>query len=125
MLDEKVGYIQLFDFAGDCFDRFQEQLNTLIKQGAQALIIDLRDNPGGWVDDAIHLADLFMPKETITYLQYRDGEREYYTATDGALSLPMLRSVWLPCWRNWIFPPWCMMTVPNLPTPRFFPLRRR
>lgn len=90
MLPENVGYIQLFDFAGDCYERFQEQLTALVSNGAKALIIDLRDNPGGWVDDAIHLADIFMPEETITYLQYRSGEREYYTATDGALTLPMV-----------------------------------
>lgn len=90
MLEGDVGLIQLYEFAGDCSTRFQEQLDVLTQQGAKALIIDLRDNPGGWVDDAVKLADIFLPEENITYLQYRDGTRDYYDATAGAVSLPIV-----------------------------------
>ena len=90
MLDSDVGYIQLYDFSGDCYQSFATQLQALVKQNAKALVIDLRDNPGGWVDDAVKIADLFLPKETVTYFEYNDGTREYYDATDGALSIPMV-----------------------------------
>lgn len=42
------------------------------------------------MDDAVKLADIFLPEENITYLQYRDGKRDYYDATAGALSLSMV-----------------------------------
>lgn len=90
MLAGDVAYIQLYEFAGDCYARFQEQLDALMKQGAKALIIDLRDNPGGWVEDAVKLADIFLPEENVTYMEYRDGSRDYMKATEGALSLPMV-----------------------------------
>jgi len=90
MLDHNVGYILLYEFAGDCAESFQKQLDALVSQGAKSLIIDLRDNPGGWMESAVKLADIFLPKETVTYLEYRNGEREYYNATDGALSIPMV-----------------------------------
>lgn len=90
MLDQDVGYILLYEFSGDCAARFQEQVDALVDQGAKSLIIDLRDNPGGWIDDAVSIADIFLPKETITYLQYRDGTKEYYTATDGQLDIPLV-----------------------------------
>lgn len=90
MLDNSVAYIQLFDFSGDCYQRFSEQLDALVKQDAKALIVDLRDNPGGWVDDAVKIADLFLPAETVTYLEYRNGQRDYYNATAGALAIPMV-----------------------------------
>ena len=90
MLDNSVAYIDLYEFSGDCYARFQEQLTALMDQGAKALIIDLRDNPGGWVDDAVKLADIFLPRENVTYLEYRDGKRDYYDATDGSISLPMV-----------------------------------
>ena len=90
LLDGNVGYIQLYDFSGDCYQRFAEQLDALIKQHAKALIIDLRDNPGGWVDDAVNIADLFISSETVTYLEYRNGQRDYYDATPGALSIPLV-----------------------------------
>ncbi|MCE5343415.1 MAG: S41 family peptidase [Eubacteriales bacterium] len=90
MLDESVGYILLYEFSGNCAEMFQTQLDALVAQGAKALIIDLRDNPGGWIENAVSMADIFLPKETITYLEYRDGSREYYDATDGALNLPLI-----------------------------------
>ena len=84
MLDEQVGYISLYEFSGDCAPTFAIQLDNLMAQGAKSLIIDLRDNPGGWVDDAQKLADLFLGECELASLEYRDGSREYYTATtDG------------------------------------------
>jgi len=90
MLEGNVAYIQLFEFAGDCYARFQEQLDALVARGAKALIIDLRDNPGGWVEDAVKLADIFLPAGNVTYMEYRDGSRDDYDATEGALSIPMV-----------------------------------
>lgn len=84
MLENNIGYISLYEFAGDCSSSFAIQMDNLVAQGAQALIIDLRDNPGGWVDDANRLADLFLPKGNLASLVYRDGTTEYYTTTtDG------------------------------------------
>ena len=84
MLENDIGYISLYEFAGDCSSAFAVQMDSLVKDGAQALIIDLRDNPGGWVDDAQRLADLFLPQGNLASLVYRDGTTEYYTTTtDG------------------------------------------
>lgn len=84
MLENNIGYISLYEFAGDCSSAFAVQMDSLVKEGAQALIIDLRDNPGGWVDDAQRLADLFLPQGNLASLVYRDGTTEYYsTTTDG------------------------------------------
>jgi carboxyl-terminal processing protease len=90
MLDNDVGYILLYEFSGDCADTFHTQLNALVDQGAKALIVDLRDNPGGWIEDAVNLADIFLPEEMVTYLEYRDGSRDYYNATEGSLSIPLV-----------------------------------
>jgi carboxyl-terminal processing protease len=90
MLNDNVGYILLYEFSGDCVDKFKNQVTALTDAGAKALIIDLRDNPGGWIDNAVDIADIFLPKETVTYLEYRNGEREYYDATDGALNIPLV-----------------------------------
>ena len=84
MLDEQVGYISLYEFSGDCSPTFKTQMDALLEQGAEALVIDLRDNPGGWVDDAEKIADFFLPAGTLATLEYRDGTKEYYTLrTDG------------------------------------------
>lgn len=84
MLDDRIGYISLYEFSGDCSPKFAIQMDNLIAQGAEALVIDLRDNPGGWVDDAQKIADLFLKEGNLTYLVYRDGSTEYSnTTTDG------------------------------------------
>ena len=93
MLNDTVGYIVLYEFAGDCAAEFKKHLTALEAQGMQGLIIDLRDNPGGWVDDAEAIADNFLDKGTLCYLQYKDGSREYYrtkTDKDDRLGFPLV-----------------------------------
>lgn len=93
MLAEDIGYIYLYDFAGDCAVKFTEALESLTAQGAKGIILDLRDNPGGWVKDAETIGDLFLDEGVLYYLEYKDGTREYtYTKagkTDVALVILM------------------------------------
>lgn len=90
MLTEDIGYIFLYEFAGDCAARFETALNGLVAKGAKSLIIDLRDNPGGWVNDAEAIGDLFLDKGTLCYLEYKDGQREYYYTKDGKIDMPLV-----------------------------------
>lgn len=90
MLADGVGYIALYEFAGDCAAKFEEALNSLTQQGAKGIIIDLRDNPGGWVEDAKNIGDLFLDEGTLCYLEYRDGTREYYKTTDGKTDVELV-----------------------------------
>ncbi|MBR5345483.1 MAG: S41 family peptidase [Clostridia bacterium] len=92
MLENNVGLIVLYEFAGDCANEFATALRNLRNQGAEGIIIDLRDNGGGWVQDARSIADLFLPSGTLCYLEYKNGERYYYrTTTDGKeVSLPLV-----------------------------------
>ena len=83
MLEDGIGYIFLYEFAGDCATRFEEAVDTLVAQGAKGIIIDLRDNPGGWVNDAESIGDIFLDRGTLCYLEYKDGSREYYRTRDG------------------------------------------
>lgn len=90
MLTDEIGYIFLYEFAGDCGQRFQESVADLAARGAKGLIIDLRDNPGGWVDDAETIGDIFLDKGTLCYLQYKDGSREYYRTKDGKTEMDLV-----------------------------------
>ncbi len=96
MLNENIGYIMLYEFAGECAAEFGTHLRALQQRGMQGLIIDLRDNPGGWVNDAETIADYFLDRGTLCYLQYKDGSREYYrTKTDqnDLLNFPLVMLV--------------------------------
>ncbi len=90
MLSENIGYIYLYEFAGDCSVEFQAAVKDLEGKGAKGIIIDLRDNPGGWVDDAKEIGDIFLDKGTLCYLQYNDGSREYYYTKAGKTEMELV-----------------------------------
>lgn len=90
MLTDEAGYISLYEFSGDCATRFKTALDSLMEQGAKGLIIDLRDNPGGWVEDAEAIADLFLDEGVLCYLEYKDGSRQYYRTKAGRIDLPLV-----------------------------------
>lgn len=90
MLTDDIGYIYLYEFAGDCATEFQAAVKDLQGKGAKGLIIDLRDNPGGWVDDAEAIGDIFLDAGTLCYLQYNDGSREYYRTKDGKTEMELV-----------------------------------
>ena len=58
MLENNVGYVVLYQFATDALiNDFTKAMDALEAEGAKSIILDLRDNPGGWVDDAVNVAD--------------------------------------------------------------------
>lgn len=63
MLDANTGYIRLSNFTVDCGKRVKEVFMDLKeKQGAKSLVLDLRSNPGGLLNEAVNIVNLFVPK---------------------------------------------------------------
>jgi len=62
MLDHEIGYIKINRFAQTTFTELKESMSTLKKEGMTKLILDLQGNPGGYMDQAINIADEFLPK---------------------------------------------------------------
>ncbi|MFM7216650.1 MAG: S41 family peptidase, partial [Bacteroidota bacterium] len=78
-----IGYIKISHFAENTFAEFSDALEKLLRQGASKLILDLRGNPGGYLNAAIQIADEFLPKEKlVVYTEGRARSREDYFATD-------------------------------------------
>ncbi|HAH38948.1 MAG TPA: peptidase S41, partial [Algoriphagus sp.] len=61
-LDEKTGYIKLGDFTTNASLEVRNALIALKNQGAEKLVLDLRDNPGGLLSEAVEIVNLFIPK---------------------------------------------------------------
>jgi carboxyl-terminal processing protease len=61
-LDDKTGYIKLADFTTNASSEVRNALVALKSQGADRLILDLRDNPGGLLNEAVEIVNLFIPK---------------------------------------------------------------
>lgn len=83
MLPQGVAYIQLFDFSAQATRQLQEQLKALLAQNPRGLILDLRDNPGGFLDQAIQVADLFLDEGVVAYERTRDGEERVFRSKSG------------------------------------------
>ncbi|NLW21290.1 MAG: S41 family peptidase [Clostridiales bacterium] len=90
MIDDKVGYIILFEFSGGSQEAFTEAYEELKASGMQYLIVDLRDNPGGWVGDAEGISELFLDNKLLYYTEDRAKRRKEYVTKSGADDLPML-----------------------------------
>lgn len=82
MLNEEIGYIKVNRFAESTAREFDESIDDLLDQGAQELVVDLRDNPGGVLNAAIDIADEFLEDDQLILFQKdRDGERKDSYAT--------------------------------------------
>ena len=92
MLDNNVGYVIIYQFSTESLVvDFNAAVDALEKQGATSLILDLRDNPGGWVDDAVSVADRFLDKQLVVYSKTRteDYTDPRYTSA-GADNIPLV-----------------------------------
>ena len=68
-------------------DEFSDALKAVEDRGAGSLVLDLRDNGGGLVDSCIEIADQFLDKGIVTYLENKDGKRVDYESEDGNTDL--------------------------------------
>lgn len=61
ILTDNIGYVRLVEFREDSAEEFRKALDTLVSQGADSLILDLRNNPGGLLNVAIKITEEFLP----------------------------------------------------------------
>lgn len=81
MLDDKTGLIKINKFSGTTYDEFYNGLVALKRQGLQNLIIDLRQNGGGYLRTAVFIADeLLAGKKLVVYTEGAHFKRQDYTA---------------------------------------------
>lgn len=92
MLDKETGYIRLTNFTVDCTERVKIALIELKeKQGAKSIVLDLRSNPGGLLNEAVRIANLFIPKgqEIVSTRGKVKQWDKVYTATENPVDTVM------------------------------------
>jgi len=83
LLDSTTGYIKINRFAETTFNEFKKGLASLKKQGIKTLVIDVRDNGGGYMEEAIGIADEFLKdKELIVFTKSKKEPTEKTYATE-------------------------------------------
>lgn len=86
MFNDSTGYISVSRFSETTFDEMKTALNDLKSKGMQQLVLDLRGNPGGYLNQAVKISDLFISgKKEIVYTKGRRSEfDEYSYASDSS-----------------------------------------
>jgi len=73
MLDNNIGYVRVTDFNKTTSEELRDSLKKLTNQGMEKLLLDLRDNPGGILEQAIEVSSLFLkPNSLVVYTRGRD-----------------------------------------------------
>ncbi len=93
MLEGAVGYVKLSQFSRGASGEFDQALGTLLAGSPRGLVLDLRGDSGGFVNEAVAVASQFLPAGTLVFTEERgEGTRNDYRATSGgrALSLPLV-----------------------------------
>lgn len=91
-LDANIGYIKINSFGETTVTEFNTQLKALMDKNPTGLVLDLRNNPGGYRDAAIAIASQFIGDGPIMFQKYGDGRLEEFDAQpDGlALKVPLI-----------------------------------
>lgn len=94
MLDDETGYIRLNRFARTTYSEFMEGMDVLRQQGMRRLVLDLRDNAGGFMEMAVQIADEFLKDgQMIVEARSRHGEynqQNYARTGDGFEQGPLM-----------------------------------
>jgi carboxyl-terminal processing protease len=80
MLSDNIGYIRITEFETNTYKQFAQAVGALKDMGMQGLIIDLRQNPGGAVDETIDIADDLLGSVDIIYTLDKSGRKKVYTS---------------------------------------------
>lgn len=83
ILEEGMGYINLLQFGEDVGYELQDTIQDLLSQGAQGMILDLRNNPGGLLSEAVSVASNFIQEQPIVHIEQRGEKLKTYHAVRG------------------------------------------
>ena len=82
--DNKIGYISISIFSSNTYKEFNKALEKLEKNNMKALVIDVRNNPGGHVDQVSDIIDLFLNKNDLMYqIKNNKKKKKVYAATNS------------------------------------------
>ena len=89
MLEENIGYIRIANFEDGSADSAIEALNSLLDDGADGIVFDVRSNPGGQLSELIQLLDYILPEGTLFINQSKDGKEVHRYSGADCIKCPM------------------------------------
>ena len=89
MLEGNIGYVRLSNFYSGSSDSFKQEVDTLVEQGAQALIVDVRSDPGGYVAELEKILDYLLPEGPVFTQKARWWFQSVYRSDTECIDLPI------------------------------------
>lgn len=90
IIENDIGYVSIAQFTGDAASRFDEALEAFRAANVSGMVIDLRNNPGGFLDEVNRIADRILPEGVIVYVEDRKGARTDYYSTAEYYDVPLV-----------------------------------
>lgn len=87
--DGKTGFVRIYNFRRGSETQIEQAVRRLTEQGAERLVFDVRNNPGGSVDSVCKALDRLLPEGKIMTLRTKAGKETVYTSDQDAVGLPM------------------------------------
>ena len=89
MLDGNIGLVTIVNFDARCYDETIAAIESLLEQGAEKLIFDVRNNPGGYKRELVKILDYLLPSGLLFRSEYYDGTIKDDNSDDKCLEMPM------------------------------------
>lgn len=89
VIEQNIGYIRISMFDEQTAKDFKEHLNSLEKSKVKGIILDLRNNPGGLLDECVEIADEILGEQVIVYTEDRNGNRKVEKSDKRQVNLPL------------------------------------
>lgn len=89
MMEDNIGYIRITAFQATTADSFKKALDGLKSKGMKALVLDLRDNGGGLLDQCVQVADELIGKGTIVYTIDNQNHKDVISSDSKKLDMPL------------------------------------
>ena len=83
MIEGNIAYVQYYEFQEGGAQQLEKEIDNLISQGAKGIILDLRNNLGGVLNDAVYLCDLFLDKGVIVTVKGRSNGKDSFEEFDA------------------------------------------
>jgi len=92
-LDNKIAYIKIYHFTGNLPEKFKNVVSETLSHKSEKIILDLRNNPGGYLETAVDIASWFIPRgELVAIEEFRDQQQDFYRSKGykGIAHLPLV-----------------------------------
>ena len=89
MLDGSIGLVSIYNFDSRCADETIAAIEELLEQGAEKLILDVRNNPGGYASELVDVLDYLLPEGPLFRSEYYTGRVTVDESDDDCLEIPM------------------------------------